>query len=268
MSLQITLQNRTMIVAADSTVGNLAAVHYPHADILIVNGYPVPASYPLTNGDEVLCIRRGEIPSADDLSCLMAARHTPGVHQRLQAATIGIAGVGGLGSTIAVSLARIGVGRLVYADFDLVEPSNLNRQQYFIDQIGQSKVYALTETLARINPYITLEPHCLRLGPEETVSIFGACSIVLEAFDDPEAKAMLVDTVLTRLPACSVIAASGVAGYGDCNAIQTRRYHERFYLVGDGISEAGPGHGLMAPRVGVAAGHQANLVIQLLMEQS
>ena len=90
MSLQITLQNRTMIVAADSTVGNLAAVHYPHADILIVNGYPVPASYPLTNGDEVLCIRRGEIPSADDLSCLMAARHTPGVHQRLQAATIGI----------------------------------------------------------------------------------------------------------------------------------------------------------------------------------
>ena len=84
----------------------------------------------------------------------MASRHTPGVHALLKQACVGIAGVGGLGSAVAVSLARIGVGKLIIADFDVVEPSNLNRQQYFVDQLGYFKVDALTENLRRINPYV------------------------------------------------------------------------------------------------------------------
>ncbi len=133
----------------------------------------------------------------------MAARHTPGIHARLKQACVGIAGAGGLGSAVAVALARIGVGRLIIADFDLVEPSNLNRQQYFIDQIGFYKVAALTQNLQRINPYISVEPHQALLGPDNIPQLFAPCSVVVEAFDRADMKAMLVDTVLSCLPGCA-----------------------------------------------------------------
>ena len=64
---------------------------------------------------------------------------------------------------MAVALARMGVGRLVLVDFDVVEPSNLNRQQYFVDQLGQSKAVALGENLKRINPYVKTELHVERI---------------------------------------------------------------------------------------------------------
>jgi sulfur carrier protein ThiS adenylyltransferase len=195
----------------------------------------------------------------------MAARHTPGVHARLKEAVVGIAGAGGLGSAIAVALARVGVGRLIIADFDVVEPSNLNRQQYFIDQIGQLKTEALAANLARINPYISVESHPVLLTAGNTPAIFAPCRVVVEAFDRADQKALLVETVLERLPAATVIAASGLAGYGPNNSITTRRISSRLYLVGDGASEARPGSGLMAPRVGIAASHQANQVVRCIL---
>jgi sulfur carrier protein ThiS adenylyltransferase len=178
---------------------------------------------------------------------------------------VGIAGAGGLGSAVAVALARVGVGRLVIVDFDVVEPSNLNRQQYFIDQIGLPKVAALAANLQRINPYIAVEPHPVLLDPANIPALFAACSIVVEAFDRADMKAMLVDTVLARMPGVTVIAASGLAGYGPNNDITTRRISSRLYLSGDGTSEAQPGSGLMAPRVAIAAGHQANQVIRIIL---
>jgi sulfur carrier protein ThiS adenylyltransferase len=195
----------------------------------------------------------------------MAARHTPGVHARLKQAVVGVAGAGGLGSTVAVALARIGVGRLVLADFDVVEPSNLNRQQYFIDQIGMFKVTALSENLRRINPYVVVEPHCVMLDPGNIATVFAGCSIIVEAFDRADMKAMLVETVLGQPSGATVVAASGLAGYGPNNAIITRKVSSRLYLVGDGTSEAQPGSGLMAPRVGIAAGQQANQVVRLIL---
>ena len=195
----------------------------------------------------------------------MAARHTPGVHARLKQAVVGIAGVGGLGSAVAVALARVGIGRLVIADFDVVEPSNLNRQQYFVDQIGLLKVEALAENLKRINPYVKVELHPVMLNPENIPAIFASCSVVVEAFDRAEMKGMLVNTVLSRMPEVTVIAASGLAGYGSNNAIITRRVATRLYLVGDEVSEAVPGSGLMAPRVGIAASHQANQVVRIIL---
>ena len=119
----------------------------------------------LREGDRVVFIRRGEVPSADELEGLMVSRHTPGVHAKVKAATVGIAGLGGLGSAIAVALARTGVGCLVLADFDVVEPSNLNRQQYFVDQIGMYKTEALAENLARINPHVRVVTHAVKLSP-------------------------------------------------------------------------------------------------------
>ena len=140
-----------------------------------------------------------------------------------------------------------------------------NRQQYFIDQIGLLKVDALTANLRRINPYVTVEPHPLMLTPENIPDIFTDCRIVVEAFDRAGMKAMLVDTVLGSMPDTTVVAASGLAGYGTNNSIVTRKISPRLHLVGDSVSEAGPGSGLMAPRVGIAAAHQANQVIRIIL---
>ena len=247
------------------TVGSVAREHKPDADVLILNGHPADAGAPLAEGDQVYLIRRGEQPTADELERLMSARHTPGVHERMKAATVGIAGAGGLGSAVAVALARIGVGRLVVADFDVVEPSNLNRQQYFIDQIGMPKVEALALNLARITPCVSVTSHAVVLDPSNTAQIFRGCTVLVEAFDRADMKAMLIDTVMEQMPGVCVVAASGLAGCGPNNSITTRRISQRLYVVGDGCSEARPGCGLMAPRVGIAAHHQANQVIRLLL---
>jgi sulfur carrier protein ThiS adenylyltransferase len=258
--------NEKPVQAPDGiTLAALALLHKASADVCIVNGFPAPPGTVIHEGDEIFLITRGEVPTEEDLEALMSARHTPGVHTRLKNASVGIAGVGGLGSAVAVALARVGVGRLVIADFDVVEPSNLNRQQYFIDQIGSLKVDALTANLQRINPYITVEPHPVLLDPENIPQIFADCSIVVEAFDRADMKAMLVNCVLETMPHSAVIAASGVAGYGPNNSIVTRKISHRLYLTGDTVSEAAPGNGLMAPRVGIAASHQANQVIRLIM---
>ena len=263
--MQIRINELPAQTEAGVTVGMLAAKHKPGADVLILNGFPTSPGTMLQEGDELFLIRRGEQPGRDELEGLMAARHTPGVHQRLKTASVGIAGAGGLGSAVAVALARVGVGRLVIADFDVVEPSNLNRQQYFIDQIGYPKVEALAANLRRINPYVAVEAHTTLLDPRNIPQIFSACSIVVEAFDRADMKAMLVDTVLSRMNGVTVVAASGLAGYGPNNTVTTRKVASRLYLCGDGTSEAQPGSGLMAPRVTIAAGHQANQVIRIIL---
>ena len=247
------------------SLGTVVKEHRPGADVLILNGFPSPAETILKDGDEIFLIKRGEQPGQDELEGLMAARHTPGVHARLKQACVGIAGVGGLGSAVAVALARIGVGRLIIADFDVVEPSNLNRQQYFIDQIGYLKVAALVDNLKRINPYVCVEPHPVLLTPGNIPEVFAPCPVVVEAFDRADMKAMLVDTVLSALPQTTVVAASGLAGYGPNNTISTRKVSRRLYLVGDNVSEAKPGSGLMAPRVGIAAHHQANQAVRIIL---
>lgn len=263
--MNISLNEKITTVSAGLSIGELADSHKPGADVLILNGFPVPAETELHEGDEAFLIVRGQIPTETELEHLMAARHTPGVHTRLKAASVGIAGVGGLGSAVAVALARVGVGRLVIADFDVVEPSNLNRQQYFIDQIGMHKVVALTANLQRINPYVAVEQHTVMLDPANIPTVFAGCSLVVEAFDRADMKAMLVNTVLEQMAGVTVIAASGLAGYGSNNSIKTSRISTRFYLTGDGVSEAQPGNGLMAPRVSIAAGHQANQVIRCIL---
>jgi sulfur carrier protein ThiS adenylyltransferase len=263
--VKVRINEKSAVIEEGLTLGEVKKLHKAGADVLILNGFPAPADTVLNDGDELFLIRRGEVPTEEDLEGLMAARHTPGVHARLKCASVGIAGVGGLGSAVAVALARVGVGRLVVADFDVVEPSNLNRQQYFIDQIGRFKVDALFDNLQRINPYVTVEAHCVLLGPENIPEIFSDCPIVVEAFDRADMKAMLVNRVLESLPQCTVVAASGLAGYGPNNSIATRKVSRRLYLVGDSVSEAAPGCGLMAPRVGIAASQQANQVIRILL---
>jgi sulfur carrier protein ThiS adenylyltransferase len=263
--MNIRINEKQVTVEVGATVGSLRDRFKPGADVVILNGFAAPPDAVLWENDELFLIRRGEVPSRDELEFLMSARHTPGVHARLKQAVVGIAGVGGLGSLVAVELARIGVGKLVIADFDVVEPSNLNRQQFFVDQLGMPKVDAMVANLARINPYITLEPHLVMLDPSNIPAIFAGCSVVVEAFDRADMKSMLTDTVLTKLKESVVVAASGLAGFGPNNDITTRRISRRLFLVGDLTSEAKPGSGLMAPRVGIAASHQANQVVRIIL---
>lgn len=237
----------------------------PGADVIIINGYPGSATTALADGDRCWLIRRGEVPTAAEMEHLLHARHTPGVHAVLQRATVGVMGLGGLGSPLALALARMGIGRLRLADYDVVEPSNLNRQHYFIDQIGQLKTAALKATIARVNPYVAVECIEARLREADIARCFAGVDVLVECFDDPVMKAAALRAALRDLSGVGYVGSSGVAGYGDNNAIRTQRLWARVYLVGDGESEAAPGQGLMAPRVGIAAHQQANQVIRLLL---
>jgi sulfur carrier protein ThiS adenylyltransferase len=263
--MQITLNERLLEIADGTTLQQVRRQFKPDADLVVFNGFPVSDDPTLAEGDRIVLIRRGEHPSREEMGALMAARHTPGVYETVQKATVGIAGVGGLGSFVAGALARIGVGHLIFADFDVVEPSNLNRQQYFVDQIGMPKVEAMRQNLHRINPYIRATAFNVRVTPENIPALFTGVDVMVEAFDSAEQKAMLVESFLSRFPEIPLVAASGLAGHSPSNTIRTRKATRSLYLVGDGFSAARPGCGLMAPRVGVAAHHQANAVLRLLL---
>jgi len=181
-------------------------------------------------------------------------------------AVIGVAGLGGLGSNVAVAMTRMGPGRLVLADFDVVEEPNLNRQQYFLDQVGRHKVDACIENLRRIRPDVELVGHKVRLTAQNIPQVFAGCRVVAECFDRSDQKQMLVETVLTRMPEAVVVSVSGLAGYGRSNEIVTRRISRRHILVGDCVSGIGPGVPLTSARVGVAAYHQANAILEVLLD--
>ena len=182
----------------------------------------------------------------------------------LSRSRVGIAGVGGLGSHVAVALVRAGVGGLVLADFDSVEEDNLERQCYFWDQIGCFKVEALSETLVRICPDVEISCFPVRVTADNLGELFGGVDVMVEAFDLAEQKSMLVSAFRRRFPAIPLVAASGVAGIGPANRIITRRAAENLYVCGDGKSAVAAHTLLQAPRVGLAAHHQALAVLRLL----
>ncbi|MHC4424207.1 MAG: sulfur carrier protein ThiS adenylyltransferase ThiF [Planctomycetota bacterium] len=187
------------------------------------------------------------------------------IKEKLSKATVGIAGLGGLGSTVAVALARAGIGRLIIADFDTVEAKNLTRQQYFTDQIGESKVDCTIENLSRINPNVQVKGHREKLDADNVPRIFADADVIAECFDEAEAKQMIVEAVLSKMDKQIVVSVSGLAGYGNSNAIRTRRIS--LILVGD--DESGiDSHGvLLAPRVGIAACHQANAIVEVIVNE-
>ena len=250
---------------AGMTLADLMGTEGGDADILLVNGYPVSRETVLSDGDQCWLWKRGKSPSAETMQHLLYARHTPGVQRRLQEKVVGIMGLGGLGSSVAIALARMGIGSLLLADYDVVEPTNLNRQQYFVDQIGQKKTAALRDILHRVNPHVAVTVIDRRLVEDDIGPVFKNVHALVECFDDPAMKAAGLRAALHHLPGVFYVGASGVAGYGENNAIRTRRLYPGIYLVGDEVSAAAPGQGLMAARVGIASHHQANQVVRLLL---
>lgn len=197
----------------------------------------------------------------------LVLRHGRALQDRLDHANVAICGLGGLGSNIALALARAGIGHLILVDFDRVDVSNLHRQQYRFSQAGQPKAFAMAENLREINPFIRVDAHDVRLTPENMGQFLEHADFICEAFDDPEAKAMLADFVLEQLPSAYLIAASGMAGLGSANDIQTRKITDHFYLCGDGKSDISDGLGLVASRAMVCAAHQAHMIIRLLAQK-
>ena len=197
----------------------------------------------------------------------LVTRHSLEVQTQLQQGRVAIAGLGGLGSNVAFSLARIGVGHLHLIDFDVVDLTNLNRQQYFLEHVGMPKTEALKSELLRINPYLDITTDQVKVTEENLPFLFRNEDIICEAFDVPECKAMLVNGILEHFPEKKLVSASGMAGFESSNLIHTRCVMPNFYLCGDEVTEPTPGRGLMAPRVAICAAHEANMITRLLLEE-
>ena len=184
--------------------------------------------------------------------------------QRLQEAKVAIVGLGGLGSNVAMWLARLGVGHLLLYDFDKVELSNLNRQYYFLQDVGEYKAVALLEHLRQVNPYGDHQSKVVRLTKANLAELVGEADIVCEALDKPEAKAILVNGVLENFPDKDLVAASGLAGFDSCDDMQVRRILPHFYLCGDGHSsfQELP---LCGARVGLCAAQEALTIARIIL---
>jgi len=204
------------------------------------------------------------IPNREEYESMMAARHTPAVHNKLKEGKVAVAGLGGLGSNISVMLAQAGVGKLLLVDFDVVELSNLNRQHYDLTHLGMLKTDALKKQIEKINPFIETETGTLKVTEENVMTVFNGYPIVCEAFDNPQYKAMLVNALLAQGEQ-TIVAASGMAGFASANTIKTRQRFKNLYVCGDFKTPVQEGSGLMAPRVAVCAAHQANMVLRLLL---
>lgn len=196
----------------------------------------------------------------------LTSRHTIEGQKKISRASVAICGLGGLGSNVAIHLARCGVGRLHLLDFDRVDLPNINRQQYRLDQIGTPKAEALRDELRDFAPYINIVTDQVKLTPENIPELLKDDEYIVEAFDKADQKAMLCNVVLEELPEAVLIAGSGMAGYGKSNEIQSRRVSSRFYICGDGETGLEQAGTLFSPRVAICAAHQANLVIQLIMD--
>lgn len=204
------------------------------------------------------------IPTKEEMHQALSERHGAELQKKISAARVAVCGLGGLGSNIAIALARAGVGYLHLIDFDRVDITNLNRQQYFVRQLGLLKTDALQETLTDIAPYCDITTSSVKITEDNFAQLLEKEDIVCEAFDCSEAKATLVNGVLERFPEKYLLSSSGMAGFGSANTIVTRHVFQHFYLCGDGMSDVNDGIGLVSSRVLACAAHEAHMVIRIL----
>ncbi|MEE1283019.1 MAG: thiamine biosynthesis protein ThiF [Acutalibacteraceae bacterium] len=204
------------------------------------------------------------IPTKEEWYSALCERHGEDMQRKFSYATVAICGLGGLGSNIAVALARAGVGKLILIDFDKVDITNLHRQQYKANQIGINKTIALSENLLEIAPYITVETHNTRITEDNAEKLLKNADIICEAFDNAECKAMLTNLVLEKMPSKYIVVASGMAGMGGANTIKTRRVSKKLYICGDEVSDVKEEGSLISSRVMICGAHQAHTVLRIL----
>ena len=206
------------------------------------------------------------IPDKNEWIKALEDRHGKELQNKISSSTVAICGLGGLGSNVAMLLARAGVGKLILIDFDNVDITNLHRQQYKACQIGMYKTEALNFNLKEIAPYLEIENHTVCMDENNFSELLQSADIICEAFDSAEAKANIVNFVLSEMPTKYIVSASGMAGLDSANLIKTRKVSKRFYLCGDEKSDVQDGIGLVASRVSVCASHQAHMVLRIISE--
>jgi sulfur carrier protein ThiS adenylyltransferase len=186
-----------------------------------------------------------------------------GMTEKLSASTVAVAGCGGIGSNVAVSLVRAGIGRIIIADMDIVEASNLNRQYYFTDEIGSKKVFTLKSRLNSINADCEVAAYHKELFRDDVSKLFSSTDILIEAFDKAESKQWLIEEWSSLYPDRPVISGNGLSGFGDFESIKIRKMGN-IYFCGDGVTSSDIG--LCSARVAIVSNMQANLAIELLMK--
>lgn len=207
---------------------------------------------------------QGMLVSKDEMMQVLELRHGKTLQKKFSTASVAICGLGGLGSNIAIALARAGVGKLHLIDFDRVDLSNLNRQQYLVNQLGMYKAKALCDNIHAFAPYCELKADCVRITEDNVKTLLYEADVICEAFDDARNKAMLVNQIAEDFPDKYLVAASGMAGISSANSIRTRRVAKRLYLCGDETNDVADNFGLLASRVMLCAAHQAHMVLRIL----
>lgn len=204
------------------------------------------------------------IPSRDQWLKALTDRHGLDLQNKFLGSTVAVCGLGGLGSNIAISLARAGIGKLILIDFDKVDITNLHRQQYKAQQIGMYKTDALSANIKEISPYTDVEIHTVKIDESNAKQLLDGADIICEAFDSADCKAMLANFVLEFMPDKYIVAASGMAGISSPNTIHTRKISKRFYVCGDEVSDVGDITVIFSSRVMLCAAHQAHTVLRIL----
>lgn len=207
------------------------------------------------------------IPSKEEMYNELIKRHGKERQEKFDKSCVAVCGLGGLGSNIALSLARVGIGTLILIDFDRVDISNLHRQQYFANQIGLYKTDALKDILTAVSPYIKIVTHTVKINKDNIHELLSDADVICEAFDKAEEKAMLINEVSEQFPDKYIVSGSGMAGFGEANDIKTRRLTKRIFICGDGTSDISHGTGLVSSRVMLCASHEAHAVLRILSEE-
>lgn len=263
--MKINVNGKEVFFEKPISIKELLTVLNIDADVFIVNSFPVSSSYIVNSNDVVIFIKKGKIPSKEELEYQLISRQGLKEYNILKNSSVAVCGLGGLGSNAAISLARTGVGKIKLIDYDIVEPSNINRQCYFLEHIGMFKTDALKQIINKISPYVDVEISNIYLNEENIVSEVSGFQVILECFDNVLSKMMLIEKCVNNMNGSMVIGASGVAGYYNTDMITRKTLGKNCIIIGDFEHEAGVNQGLYAPRVATAANMQANEAVRYLL---
>ena len=196
----------------------------------------------------------------EDIREKVLERQDPIVNEKLKDAKVSILGCGGLGSNIAMTLARSGIGELYLYDFDLIEYSNLNRQNFTLDELGGDKAELTKKKIESTLPYVKCHNQNIYLDTESMDSIVDRTDIFIEAFDNKESKTMLFDYFVGRQDKY-LITGNGVSGLGELSDIKIKQI-ENVIMIGDFNSN--PDEGLYLAYVSLIANLEALTAIKII----
>ena len=264
MTLRITVDGRRTELPEGSRVSGIEETQTSDFMYALVNGRHEEPDHVLEDGDAVFIVRKG-CPGEEISGHSLVQRYSAEKYERISKTRVGIAGLGGIGSHVAAALVRAGIRDLVIADFDRVDITNLSRQNYSMNDLGLPKTEATERVLKGIAPWIDVVAYDTVLTADNVAEIFGGCDIIVEAFDAPEAKAMLVSAMYESHPEKWIVSCSGMAGFGPTSDMETRQRFGHVVIVGDGVSDKDE-VGLVATRVMACAGMMAHTAIRLVLD--